>query len=296
MPCTFQQWLRLTPETTFGVYASGNTPIWIRLEGDNAFKMSVIPQRQSRNSADAGNRRRSNISARYLVDGTLTTPFYPEQADALLSWAAELTSNQTSSMTADFFDSVRTRRYLGTKVKQYQLTSDSSSDELIQQLQLWALKPDGTDPTLAQPADTVFPSSLPYLHTESAGLVKKDGAAITRYSSFTFTINNTLARQHDELPQVSQIDYCGRLVDMTLRKQYVDSTYRTLYEAQTPVALEAKWLRASPSSSVLIDFASTCIISDLGDDLPLGGIGNSEVTFECHYTRTDSTDLTITVV
>src|SRR5438270_380435 len=110
----FYQWLKLTPETTYGTYNAGGTAAWIRLAGDDAFAPQKVPAKTIIRSADASNRRITNVSSRYAVSAGLKTPLYPSQAQFLLTAAATLsgTPPNIGSYTADFWDGQATRRFL----------------------------------------------------------------------------------------------------------------------------------------------------------------------------------------
>src|SRR5262249_10142410 len=99
-----QQWLRATLEATYGTFDGSADPSnvhWIRLPKGNAFTMrpDLSKNRKIIRGAggDGSNRRRQEVAVRKVVEGKLSTPFHPSQADFFLSWGTTLTTNQLPS-------------------------------------------------------------------------------------------------------------------------------------------------------------------------------------------------------
>lgn len=295
MPCGFDQYLRLTIEATPGTYDSGGDFVWVRLTGPNAFTVRPTPIFQEIRSADGGNRKRQLVHGRTSVGGSLNTLLWPEQAAFFLALATDLVDNALPSFTADYFDTNAVRRTLGCQLASYKLVSNPESDSLTQSMEIIAIKPDVSAPTLVRPATTVFPSETPYIHRESRTRIKRDGAAIST-SGFEFNVTNFLTAPFEDDEYVSFINYGGRDVSLTLKKLFVDQSWRNAYEAKTALAFEAQWLRSSPSSSLKIDFGSTNYVRSVTDNLDLGEHPLQDISLDCFYSVTDSTDLTVTVV
>lgn len=292
-----QQWLRATQESTYGTYNSGGSAYWIRLHGNNAFTMrsDLSKMRKIIRSADGGNRRRQVVAARTVYGGKLTTPAYPSQMSFLLGWATTLTSNQLPSYTLDFWDGVRARRYLGVMVDQLQVSGDDNSDFYVCSLSLTGQTTAGTDPTIAQPADTAFPSEIPWQHIETRGLITVGGTAVTLYKSFSLTVQNTLRGKFNEWPYISSLYYCGRDIDFRVVPEYQVSTWRTYYESQQQLTIAAGYNRASPAHALSLNFQTDNYLAELPpEDLPLDDASYTELGFQAFYDQTASTDFSFT--
>lgn len=289
-----QAWLRATKEAVYGTFnASATSPdiAWFRLPSSNAFTMRAVPQRRIIRSADGGNRRRQQVAARKVVVGQLSTLFYPTQAAYLLGAALTLTSNDLASYTLDFFDSVQVHRFLGAKVANLRLPGTAEADYIPATIQ-WVAQSKDTA-TLAQPADTVFPSEVPYEHTESKGLLSVGGVQ-TKYSSLGVTIANTLAPCWDEDQWISSLYYAGRDVNLDFRVQYLAATLRTAFQSQSALTVSAGWARVAGLTTTF-DLKTKNYIADLGDDLPLDGAGYQQVSIEAFYDQASTTDCAFTV-
>lgn len=292
-----QQWLRATPETTFGQYNSAGQAEWLRLHANNAFSMrsDVSKTRKVIRSADGGNRRRQVVNARTVYGGKLVTPAYPSQMSWLLGWATTLSSNNLSTYTLDFWDGVRARRYLGVMVDQLQLSGDDQSDFYVLSLSLTGQTTAGTDPTLAQPADSVFPTEVPWEHIETRGLITLGGSAIVNYKSFSLTIANTLRGKFNEWPYISNLYYCGRDVDFRCVPEYASSSWRADFEAQTQLTMEAGFNRASPAHALTLNFQTNNYLAELPpEDLPLDDAAYTELGFQAFYDQTVGSDFSFT--
>lgn len=294
-----QQWLRATKESTYGQYDSGALTQdihWLRLHGNNAYTMrsDVSKTRKIIRSADGGNRRRQVVKARTVYGGKLVTPLYPSQCGFLLSWASTLTSNDLPSYTLDFFDSVRARRTVGVKVDQLQLAGDDSSDYYVASLSLTG-QTQPADPTLAQPADTVFPTELPWEFVETAGLITIGGTPVTKYKNFQLTISNMLKGKFNELPYLSSLYYTGRDIDYRINPEYLVPDWRGYFESQAALSIAAAWNRSSPAHALALNFQTNSYLADLPpEDLPLDDAAYTELGFQSFYDQSVSTDFSYT--
>ena len=292
-----RQWLALTPETSFGVYNTSGTPIWIRLSDGNAFTMRPRPLASTIRSADGGNRRRQRVAARAFASGTLETLFYPSQAQALLGWATSLANYTPQSYTIDHWDSVRPRRYLGCLVKSLAIGSSASRNDGVVGLsfEIVAQQPASPDPVLNEPASSSFPAETPYTHQQSAGLATI-GTSRSKYRSLDVVIRNLLVPTWDETQYPSALYWTGRDVDWSIWLQYLAATDRASFESQAPLACSVGWSQAATGHSVTLNFQGTNYLDQLVDDLPLDGAGYQHLILQSFFDNTAQTDLTATVV
>jgi hypothetical protein len=264
MPLGSDQWLRLTPEVTWGTNnasAAANTILWPRLRSGDAFAIEAQPQTTEIRGADGYNLPQQNVSARRQCQGSLKTPCYPSQAAALIAWAIP-SARVLPSYTADYWDGVEARRWLGVRVRQLEMTSSSQADFAELNLSIEAWKPDPVAPTLPEPAPTVFPAEQPYLHTESKGLVTFDGTAITNFNSLTVTIANRIAAGWDEDMYVAGLDYAGRDVTFQVVRRIPSNAERVRYEAQATAAGVFQWSRGGGTPhGVKFDFQTASFIT-----------------------------------
>lgn len=288
------QWLRATKEAVYGEYnasAVAGDVCWFRLVGPTAFAMRAVPQRRTIRSADGGNRRRQQVSARKVVAGRLNTLFYPTQAKYILDAALGLASNDLPSYTLDYFDSVQVQRFTGCKVGALALDGSADADHLTAGIDWTGQKRDTT--TLAQPANTVFPAEVPYEHVESKGLLTI-GGVVAKYSQLNVAVANTLAPTWDEDQWITNLYYAGRDVNVTTRIQYVAATMRTAFESQSALAVSAAWARASGLTTT-IDLKGLNYPADLQDELPLDGATYQTLTLESYFDQGASTDCSYSV-
>lgn len=293
-----KQWLRITKEATYGVFdASATTDniAWFRLPRGNPFTPRVVPQRVVIRSADGGNRRIQVVSSRKVVAGALSTLFYPSQAQFLLDAALTFTAGgELNSYTADYFDSQQVHRFLGGKVQTLALPGTAQGDWLPANVGWIFQQQDGAPPTLAQPADTVFPTDVPFKHVESKGLFKLATVAQTAYKSLGVTITNQLASTFDEDEWITACYYAGRDVDLAVSKQYLTTAMRDAFEAQTALTLEASWARTG-GRTVKLDLKTASYAADCGDDLPIDGACYQDISIQAFYDASASTDVAFTV-
>lgn len=190
-----RQWLSLIPETTWGVYNSGGTPIPIRLNESNSFDMRLTPGRYNIRSFDGWNRPRQEVTQNYTATGKLTTLLYPSQAAALLAWATNLSGSNPAlpSYSILHWDTQRAHLYTGALVKSLKLACAAATNQGIVKcdFNLIAQGSSNPAPAFAEPALSAFPTEIPYTHQDSAtlftigageivgGLVTLGGAGIT---------------------------------------------------------------------------------------------------------------------
>jgi hypothetical protein len=289
-----QQWLRITKEATYGTFDAAATVIWwVRIPDDDAFTMRAVPQRQTIRSADSGNRRVQQVSPRKAVAGNLTTIAYPTQMGKWLDMALTLTANDLFSYSIDYWDGVQEHRFLGVKCASLGYTSGADHDYVDLSLSLIGQSKGTT--TLTQPAFTVFPSEVPYVHFESKGLISIAAAAVTKYKTASFTINNTLDGTWDEDQWITSLIYGGRDVNTSITPQYATSTLRTAFETQSALALSMGWTRPSGLATT-IDLKATNYMANCLDNLKLGGANYQAIDLEAYFDATALTDCSFTVV
>src|SRR5437763_602834 len=115
-----REYLRITPEVTWGTYNGAGTPIIVDLDQANAFTMRPAPQMWEIRSAAGFNRRRKTGSSKTTVAGALSLAVYPSQVATLIPWICATSANVLGAVTIDHAavmeDSGPTtvyRRYLG---------------------------------------------------------------------------------------------------------------------------------------------------------------------------------------
>jgi hypothetical protein len=287
--------MALYAESTWGTFASGGATLFPRLYQGDSFTMRPMPLRQVIRTADAGNRRIQVVSARTQVQGTLNTLLYPTQA---AYWATALTPTGTPavlpSYSIEYFDSVRVQRYLGCRVSKFTLTSTSDQDYLSMSVDFIGQILDSTFTTFAQPAQSVYPVEVPYEHAESRANILLGGSAVTAYKSAVVTITNYLAPQFDESATINSLTYCGRDLDFAIVPQYVATTYRTDFEAQTPLTWVLEWIRVAGTHNFTITCEASDYISGITDQLPLDNIGYQSLDNQVFFDKTATTDFAVT--
>jgi hypothetical protein len=299
------QWLKITKEATFGVYnpggalVEGTDFIWIRLKDGNAFQPRRKPDYWTINAADSFNEPVQTGTGFHSLGGTLQTLLYPTRAGFLLDAGLKRTSNDLTSYSLEFFDTVRTHRHLGCKVKA--TTLETTAAEQVGKLTLdWVGRQDvDSPPSLAAPASTNFPSEIPYTHQDTAGAVTINNAVRTAYSSFKLTVENVIAATRNELPYASSLYYAGRKVSYMLKNEYLSTADRAALNAATPLITNSimfyKGPIGTPTKSVTLTLQSSNFVTDLGDDLPLDGAAYQDVTILSLYDRTAASSLTYAV-
>lgn len=300
-----RQWLRITKEATWGTYDASATEgniHWIRAAQDNFFTMQPAPVPYDIMSADALNEIIQTDSEQILVTGTLITPLYASQAQSLTDWATKLRSTGTpatyslDSFTVDHFDGIRTRRYLGTRVTTWNIAGSNSAPVILLSLGLQAWKPDTSNPTLAEPAESVFPTTLPFTFQKTAGTLKIGSAtARTNYQSLTLQGQNTLDGQFCEDQYVAGLEYCGRRMSVQARAMYKSGEVdRLAFESQSAQAnCEVTFTRGS--STLKFDFAAKCRIIGHEVDAPMSAVKYVNLDIKSVRDASAGTSLTVTV-
>jgi hypothetical protein len=276
----YLQWCRLTPETTWGTYNVANTPVWPRLDQNNSFVMKPRPVQKVIRSADGGNRPRQMRSARTAVAGTLNTLLYPSQAGALLSWALGITSNDVASMTADWHDGTRERRFTGVKVDELTFSGDDESDLVRVSLKLTG-KTVGTPDGTFLLSNAVYPDEACYVFQESATHLAIGGTR-TAYSSLGLTVANVLKGHFHESQYLNVLAYCGRTVTAKVKSQYVASTDQDNWEAETALTVSVGFVRDA-NNSITLTLNSRNFLTGVDDELPIDDLKYQTLDLTAFY-------------
>jgi hypothetical protein len=261
-----QQWVRLTPETVFGTYNSSNTPIWIRLVEGASFALDAAPNPFVIKSADGGNLRQQRGNRRIRLAGSMRTPVYPSQAVVLLGSiftpAIVGGRKQVPSWTADWFDSVETRRAVGMRfLGQSELTFDNTRDYGMLNAAIRAQQPGVAPSPFIEPASTVFPTEIPYCFQDSSGLVAL-GGTLVGYKSLSIRVNNMFKENFNESQYVQNLDYVGREADATVVLEHTSSTMRTNFENQVALAGSLGFNVATPAHSMTFNLQGNVYIGN----------------------------------
>ena len=297
-----RQYLRFTPETTWGTYNNLGTATIVRLDQDNAFTMRPAPVRWSINSADAYARRVQTGSSKTTVQGTLNTLCYGSQMAAFVAWWYASSANVLSSATIDHAlvmeDSGGTavyRRYLGCMASQVQITASDQDQLMRQSIQIIAQKPatiTGTD--FPEPAVTAYPTDAPYVIEHGSGAFSL-ATSRSEFETFSWTCKNKLDPRFMASQYLTRLKYCGRDVDFSTRFPYVITTDRSDYEAVT--ALSASITFTNGSHTLAFAMNSKNFIAKCDDDLALDKVHLQGIDAECYFDSSAGTpnDCAITV-
>lgn len=299
MPVGATQYLRLTTEATYGVYDATNhgtaAEIFLRLEGDNVWTPRHVQPVKYIRGADGYNRKVIGVNPRYSIGGDFTGSLYPTQANLLLGWLINLTSNDLASFTADYFDGERALSYLGCKMASGSLTADSSADIAKFKFNVVGQQTAAPNVNFVAPAATAFPAENPYLFQELAGALTLNGAR-TNFREIALTINNKLATKFYEHPYIGICQFAGRDVSLEATLQYTAVTDRTTYETSPPTTFAAsmEFTKVSPAHTLTFNLESTNILSAITDMIPLGDITEQKLMVDVLWDRTAANDITFT--
>ena len=301
-----RQWLELVKEATYATYdgsAIAADKTWVRLASDGAFSMIPQVEAYTIKSYDARAEAIQYGTNRTLLAGTLTTPFYGSQADLFLRLATGLVGTGSPpnydlpSFTINHYDGVRTRRYLGCKIASATLNIPTSGPATWS-FSVVAHKPDATNPTLAEPAGTVFPAAtdLPFTLQDTAGGFKVgSNTPRTKYNSITCTFTNVLSGEQTESPYLTHV-YGGR--DITFGSTFwyeSGETDRAAYESATALTIVDLTVARSGGYSVLFDWKGQGRITGYSNNLPMGQKGKASLTVMSMFDPTPSASFSFTV-
>jgi hypothetical protein len=260
------QWVKFTQElsASWGVYNAAGTVLWLRLIEGASFSPDGEPIPQLIRSADGGNLPQQYFSRKIRYMGSLRTPVYPSQSIALLSsMFTPVVVNgrkQLPSWTADYFDGIEVRRYVGLRfLGRCELSFDNGRDYGLLNA-AWRAQQPGTAPALPEPASTVFPTEIPYCFQDSSGLVSL-GGTLAGYKSLTVFAENLFKENFNESQYVQNLDYTGRNVGWDIVLENNNSTMRTNYENQVALAGSVGFNVASPAHAMTFNTQGACFIN-----------------------------------
>jgi hypothetical protein len=296
----------IRPEVTYGTYDTGGTDLAVRLSSDSPFSMIAVPQRYEIPSGDGSNRLVQNVTGRTVVKGTLNTPAYPSFATGggTATWASigywiglatTLTSNDLSSVSITYFDSVENVRVLGVKVDELAAGWTADSNEGVATFGLSLTGKQFATGTITQtyPAFANYPQVNPYLLRESTLTF---GASRANWKAFAFKISNMNAATFEQGQYINNLTYSGRRITGSIDVPYLSSTIaqdRTAFEAQTAQQVTFS-LAKSGFSTLALDFKSTNFTTSRNRTVPLGDISRQTFDFTCMYDPTANTDFSYT--
>ena len=293
MPWAGTTWLQLYQESSYGVYNAAGAMCAPRLYQGNSFTPRLVPQRQVIRTADAGNRPIQVVANRKVIQGTLNTLLYPTQA---AYWATALTmvSNDLPSYSADYWDGIQAWRFVGGKIQSWAITANAMQDYMSMAINFIFQQRDPTFTTYPQPAESIYPPENPYQYVETASNCTLGGTAFTKYKNLDITVSNVLAGTWDEQPFISACYYCGRDMTFSFGPQYLATTYRGDFEAQTPLVFQLAMIRGPAAAhSLTFNLESSSYISNIADDLPLDGPGYQTIDIQAFFDKTAGTDFTM---
>jgi Phage tail tube protein len=297
-----REYLRWTPETTWGTYDAVATPAIIQLDQNNAFTMRKKPVEWMIRSAGAYARRVQKGSSKYALGGGLNMLCYDTQMAVLAPALFATSGNVLKSATVDHVvvmeDSGATKvyqRYLGVMAQQV-VFSAKESDQLAR-LNLTLIGKSTATITvtdLAEPAAGDYPSGAPYVFEHCGAFTL--ATSRTEFEEFTLTIKNNLDARFMRTATLSRLKYCGRDVDFAIRFPYLTTADRAAMEAQT--ALAASMTMTNGSNSMAFQFNSKNFVANVSDALDLDKVYLQSIEGQCFFDASAGTpnDLAVTVV
>lgn len=301
-----QTWIEVIQEGTGGAnYATFNASpttgqvLYPTIYGGDAFTAREVPARQVIRTADAGNRRKMAVANFKAVAGRFNTLIHPDQAAYWIAAATALANDANGhpclpSYSFLYWDSIQAWKLLGGVCRSATFTWSADQDYGTLSMDWIFQRRDATFTTFAQPAESNYSNLVPYAHVESAGAITLGGSAITKYRSCNITINNVLAATRDELPYISAIYYSGRDLDWQIGPQYLATVLRGDFVNQTALTMSFGWARTSPAHALTFDVKTNNYISNVDDNLPLDGPGYQNISGQCFFDASNTTDFTVT--
>jgi hypothetical protein len=280
-------------ETTYGTFNGAGATLFPRLYNSNSFSMRRVPLRQIIRTADAGNVPIQVVAGRRAFTGTLNTLLYPTQA-AYLATMFTPVANVLPSYSIEYWDSVQAWKLLGVRAQSMTLTGSATQDYWTASINFIAQDRDATFTTFAQPAQSSYPTEVPYQYVETAGNCTIATVAFTKYKTLTMNFANVLVPTWDEQPTITDLVYAGRDFTFTFGPQYLATVFRGDYEAQTALAFVLDITRTSPSHSFSVNCEASTYMSNIADDLPLDGPGYQTISCAVFFDKTASADFAIT--
>jgi hypothetical protein len=297
-----REYLRWTPETTWGTFDAVATPAIIQLDQSNQFTMRKKPVEWMIRSAGGYNRRVQKGSSKYALAGALNMLVYDTQLSvlgpALFATSANVLKSGTIDHAIVMEDSGGTviyQRYLGVMCPQVTIAAKESDQLMRLTLQLLGKATATITITdFAEPAATAYPSTNPYVF-EHAGAFTL-ATSRTEFEDISVSIKNTIDMRFMRSSTPQRMKYVGRDVDVTIRFPYITSADRAAMEAQTAVAASCTFTNGS--SSLAMQFNTKNYIADVTDDLSLDKIYFQGISMQNFFDASAGTpnDASFTVV
>lgn len=299
--------LRITPETTYGVYASGNPHTIVDLNADDAFTMRAAPNFWEIASAGSDNLIVKTGTATTDIDGTLQMLGRPSQSALLASMIAGITGTNCKKLPSSTIDhgifiedggcTPVLRRYLGVIADgSFSLTNQTNGVLMLWNLKLMAA-------TVADIMLTDFPVPLfsaydyaenPFQFQQATGAILYDSVDISPYvESLSFSSGNILTAFRGGQKYRTRIGYFGRRPTMTMGMLYYSTQFRVNFEANTPKPLNVTFTDAD-GNTLELEFGNTNFIRAVGDNLHLGDFHRESITFMNTLDPATGTDMSIT--
>jgi hypothetical protein len=303
------QAVRATKEVTAGTYQTsppGSDVAQIRLTGDNAFPGRKEPLPYVLRDVSGSNRPVQTGAPQFSTKGSLTTPFYFSQANVLLPWACTLSGSPPDlpSMTfdhkyqmADGSGTLVYQRMLGCKCRTFRLgaTSTPQGSVAMQSYDFDFFNTATiTSSDFGAIALSAYPTDQPVTFQLSAGGLELNTAARTLYSEVSLAVTNLLDPLYDESATPTRIWWGGRDIVLTVKFRLVSQADRAAWNALT--ALGCSLVFTDGVTTVTFDLQGAVRITDVKDDLPMGGAPYQMLTCGGYLDTTVGTDLTVTVL
>ncbi|WP_422929201.1 phage tail tube protein [Singulisphaera sp. PoT] len=295
-----RQFLRITPETSYGVFNSSGVKTIIQIDQANPFSMRPTPIKWAIRSAGGYNKRIQTGSSKVSYNGTLNTLMYGSQMAQIFPLIAETNPTTLSSFTVDHCllmdDNSNTkvyRRYLGVMTQQAQISASESNQLMRLQLQLIAQKDAAiTASDFPEPAVGAYPYDAPYVFEMSSGTFTL-GSSRVEFEEFNLTIQNILDPRFFASQYLTRCKYCGRDVNFSTRFPYVTTVDRANFESVSSVAASITF--ANGAHSIGINLQSNNFYANVQDDLALDKVHLQSIDMEAYLDVTAGTDATFTV-
>jgi hypothetical protein len=298
--------VRLTKEATWGVFdgsALSADVLWIDPMGGEACKMQEVPGIVEMRTAGSGtgnpNLRGLRAAVRYGATGTISGYLHVSQASHIIPWGFVPAGSPLAlpSYTIDVNDGVQLQRYLGCRVSQAVVRASVNQDWFMFTYQIVSKKRDTTNPTVADPAPTVYPSDQPFRLQDCDGFVTIDtgsgAVANHEYDGITITARNILYAPHRAGVYISRASYKGRDLDIALNPLTADNTLWQRFRDQATVSVVIEAQRAGKSLKFDAQDASYIDPFDRSRDFSRDDMDT--LTFRAHRDPTTGVDCAITV-
>lgn len=273
-----REFLRVTPETTPGVFNAAGVHTLIDIDQPNAYTLRPKPVVIVIRTAGGNNLRGFQVAKKMALGGTFNWLLHGSQGAVFIDWCCASKTGVAKTYTVDYAvqmeDSGATKVYsrtLGVYVQQAQLTAGEANQVLRANLTLL-----GTN--VAPITTTDFPTPVPAdyatdpvltFEDASAGLVL-GGTTHLDIETFDLTIKNMIDVRYFVGKYPILLRYCGRDVDWTSRMSYGTTVPRTALEAQTPVSATITF--SNGAHTLTFNMNSNNIYTDVKDQIDMNKI------------------------